>query len=264
MNNDKVVYITGGAQGIGRGMALGLLSRGYRVVIADLDREAGEACLAELGDCVEGASAPGDPKALSFQQVDVTDEDQVQASLEETLTRHGRLDGVINNAALADPFLGPIESLTLATWRKVIDTNLTGAFLTAKHAAQALRESRGAIVNIASTRALQSEPDTEAYAASKGGIVALTHALAMSLGPSVRVNAISPGWIEVGEWQKPSRRQAADLSADDHAQHPAGRVGEPHDIASMAAFLLSDEAGFITGQNFVVDGGMTRKMIYAD
>ncbi|RAR61594.1 hypothetical protein BCL93_105195 [Onishia taeanensis] len=94
--------------------------------------------------------------------------------------------------------------------------------------------------------------------------MALTHALAMSLGPAVRVNAISPGWIEVGEWQKPSRRQTAKLSVEDHAQHPAGRVGEPRDIASMAAFLLSDEAGFITGQNFVVDGGMTRKMIYAE
>lgn len=264
MNSAKVVYITGGAQGIGRGMALGLLSRGYRVVIADLDREAGEACLAELGECVKGQAVPGDPEALSFQQVDVTDEDQVKASLAETLARYGRLDGVINNAALADPFQGPVESLTLETWHKVLDTSLTGAFLTAKHAAQALRASQGVIVNIASTRALQSEPDTEAYAASKGGIVALTHALAMSLAPRVRVNAISPGWIEVGEWQKPSRRQTAELSAEDHAQHPAGRVGEPRDIASMVAFLLSDEAGFITGQNFVVDGGMTRKMIYAD
>ena len=264
MSNAKVVYITGGAQGIGRGLALGLLSRGYRVVIADLDREAGEACLVELGECIESQAVPGGPEALSFQQVDVTDEDKVKASLAETLTRHGRLDGVINNAALSDPFKGSIESLTLETWHKVLDTSLTSAFLTTKHAAQALRASRGAIINIASTRALQSEPDTEAYAASKGGIVALTHALAMSLGPEVRVNAISPGWIEVGEWQKPSRRQTAELSGEDHAQHPAGRVGEPRDIASMAAFLLSDEAGFITGQNFVVDGGMTRKMIYAD
>ncbi|WP_458524723.1 SDR family oxidoreductase [Onishia taeanensis] len=264
MNNARVIYITGGAQGVGRGMALGLMSRGYRVVIADHDREAGEACLEELCKEVPRQAVPGASEALSFQQVDVTDEDQVKASLEATLAQYGRLDGVINNAALADPFLGPIESLTLETWHKVLDTNLTGAFLTTKHAARALRERRGSIINIASSRALQSEPDTEAYAASKGGIVALTHALAMSLGPAIRVNAISPGWIEVSEWQKPSRRQAAELSAGDHAQHPAGRVGEPQDIASMAAFLLSDEAGFITGQNFVVDGGMTRKMIYAD
>jgi NAD(P)-dependent dehydrogenase (short-subunit alcohol dehydrogenase family) len=106
-------------------------------------------------------------------------------------------------------------------------------------------------VNIASTRALQSEPDTEAYAASKGGLVALTHALAMSLGPEVRVNCVSPGWIA----HEP-------VGKKDHAQHPAGRVGRPEDIAELVDYLLSDAAGFVTAQNFVVDGGMTRKMIY--
>ena len=106
-------------------------------------------------------------------------------------------------------------------------------------------------MNIASTRALQSEPDTEAYAASKGGLVALTHALALSLGPEVRVNCISPGWIA----HQPVRRK-------DHAQHPAGRVGQPQDVAELVAYLLSDAAGFVTGQNFVIDGGMTKKMIY--
>ena len=111
--------------------------------------------------------------------------------------------------------------------------------------------ARGAIVNIASTRALQSEPDTEAYAASKGGLVALTHALAMSLGPAVRVNCISPGWIA----HQPVRKK-------DHAQHPVGRVGRAEDVAEMVAYLLSDAAGFVTGQNFVIDGGMTKKMIY--
>jgi len=100
-----------------------------------------------------------------------------------------------------------------------------------------------------------SEPNTEAYAASKGGIVALTHALAMSLGPDVRVNCVSPGWIDV---------RGEHLRAEDHAQHPAGRVGVPEDIAALAAWLLGPESGFVTGAEFVVDGGMTRKMIYAD
>jgi NAD(P)-dependent dehydrogenase (short-subunit alcohol dehydrogenase family) len=126
-------------------------------------------------------------------------------------------------------------------------------FLMAKHAAAHLRRTRGAMVNIASTRALQSEPDTEAYAASKGGIVALTHALALSLGPEVRVNCVSPGWIDTG---------TAKLSRGDHLQHPVGRVGRPADVAALAAFLLSNAAGFATGQNYVLDGGMTRKMIY--
>jgi NAD(P)-dependent dehydrogenase (short-subunit alcohol dehydrogenase family) len=117
-----------------------------------------------------------------------------------------------------------------------------------------LRRTRGAIVNIASTRALQSEPNTEAYSASKGGLVALTHALAISLGPRVRVNCVSPGWIET--------RESARHSRAEHAQHPVGRIGRPEDVAEIVAFLLSDAAGFITGQNFIVDGGMTRKMIY--
>ncbi len=116
-----------------------------------------------------------------------------------------------------------------------IGVNLTGVFLMTKH------------------RALQSEPDTEAYAAAKGGVVALTHALAMSLGPRVRANCVSPGWIA---------HKARKLRKIDHAQHPAGRTGRPEDIAEMVAFLLSDAAGFVTGQNFVIDGGMTRKMIY--
>jgi NAD(P)-dependent dehydrogenase (short-subunit alcohol dehydrogenase family) len=122
----------------------------------------------------------------------------------------------------------------------------------AKYAAPFLRQAKGAIVNIASTRAMMSEPDSEAYAASKGGVVALTHALAVSLGPDVRVNCISPGWIET--------RKDAKHSDADRAQHPAGRVGVPQDIAELAAYLIS--AGFVTGQNVVVDGGMTKKMIY--
>jgi NAD(P)-dependent dehydrogenase (short-subunit alcohol dehydrogenase family) len=113
---------------------------------------------------------------------------------------------------------------------------------------------RGTILTIASTRAHQSEPNTEAYAASKGGLVALTHALAASLAPDVRVNCISPGWILT---------KGPAPSPQDHAQHWAGRVGTPQDIAAAAAFLLGPEAGFITGAEFVIDGGMTRKMIYA-
>jgi NAD(P)-dependent dehydrogenase (short-subunit alcohol dehydrogenase family) len=107
-----------------------------------------------------------------------------------------------------------------------------------------------------------SEPNTEAYSASKGGVVALTHALAVSLGPDVRVNCISPGWIETCEWKKRSARATPHHTDQDRAQHPVGRVGIPEDIASLAEHLLSERAGFVTGQNFVVDGGMTRKMIY--
>jgi NAD(P)-dependent dehydrogenase (short-subunit alcohol dehydrogenase family) len=109
-----------------------------------------------------------------------------------------------------------------------------------------------------------SEKNTFAYSASKGGIVALTHALAVSLGPDVRVNCISPGWIDTSEWKKKSKRRIAELSERDHKQHPAGRVGRPEDIASLVAFLISPESTFITGSNFIADGGMTRKMIYLE
>jgi hypothetical protein len=152
-----------------------------------------------------------------------------------------------------------LRQLTLSEWHTVLDTNLTAAFLFARAAEKPLRASRGAIVAIASTRALMSEPSTESYAASKGGLVALTHALAISLAPEVRVNCISPGWIVV------RREEEEKLRRKDHLQHPAGRVGCPEDIAEMAAFLLDrDRAGFVTGANFVVDGGMTRKMIYEE
>ena len=135
----------------------------------------------------------------------------------------------------------------------MLATNLASTFLLARAGEAMLRAAKGAIVTIASTRAHQSEPDSEAYAASKGGLVALTHALAASFAGDVRVNCISPGWILT---------KGAPPSPADEAQHWAGRVGRVEDIAAAVAFLLGAAAGFITGAELVVDGGMTRKMIY--
>jgi NAD(P)-dependent dehydrogenase (short-subunit alcohol dehydrogenase family) len=229
----ETVLVTGGARGIGRATAALLAARGYQVAVADV------------------AAPAGRRKPFFFHRTDVSSEPAVRACVRAVVKRFGRLDALVNNAGIAEPANGPLEKLSLAEWNRRIGTNLTGAFLMAKHCAPHLRAARGAIVNIASTRALQSEPQTEAYAASKGGLVALTHALAISLGPRVRVNCISPGWIA---HQRVGRK--------DHAQHPVGRVGRDEDVAELIAFLLSQAAGFATGQNFILDGGMTRKMIY--
>jgi NAD(P)-dependent dehydrogenase (short-subunit alcohol dehydrogenase family) len=201
---------------------------------------------------------------VRFIETDVASEASVEQAVRLTVDQFGRLDALVNNAGIAHPYNGPVDELSLEAWNRVIGVNLTGIFLCTKHAVPFLRRTRGAIVNIASTRAIQSEPNTEAYSAAKGGVVALTHALANSLGPDIRVNCISPGWISVSAWKKASQASQPNLSPIDHAQHPVGRVGTPEDIAALVAFLLSDRAGFITGQNFVVDGGMTTKMIYAE
>jgi NAD(P)-dependent dehydrogenase (short-subunit alcohol dehydrogenase family) len=243
----KVALVTGAAQGIGKGIAMLLAARGYQVAAADADAAAGRQL--DLPD-------------VCFIRCDVSRESSARACVREVVRRFRRLDALINNAGLAGPHTGPLEKLALEEWNRRIGVNLTGVFLMTKHAAPHLRAARGAVVNIASTRALQSEPDTEAYAASKGGVVALTHAMAMSLGPEVRVNCVSPGWIDVSRWKKKPARKSLKLSRADHAQHPVGRVGRPEDVAQLVAFLISDAAGFATAQNYVLDGGMTRKMIY--
>lgn len=249
---DKAILITGGAQGIGRGIAQAVLGAGGSVSIGDLDAEAGKACIEEwqVG-----------PRA-HFMVLDVAREASVRRWMAGALKHFGHIDGLVNNAGIAQPHASPLAELSLVAWNRYLATNLTGAFLCSKHALPQLREHVGAIVNIASTRALQSEADTEAYAASKGGLVAFTHALAVSTGPNVRVNAILPGWIATEAWRAPDQRATPRLSRRDHAQHPVGRVGTPEDIGALAVYLLSSQSGFVTGQAFVVDGGMTIKMQY--
>ncbi|WP_295245205.1 SDR family oxidoreductase [uncultured Brevundimonas sp.] len=224
----KKAIVTGGSGLIGTGVCDALLAKGWEVASFDLKPGEGEA---RHIDC------------------DLSDEDSVKQAF-ETLG-WSSLDLLVNNGGIADPVNGPLAQLSLADWRKTIDSHLTGAFLMSRAAIPLLNEG-GAIVNMISTRAFMSEPHTEAYAASKGALFALTHALAISEGPRIRVNAIAPGWISDSE----------DLRPVDHEQHPVGRVGRAEDIAGAVLYLA--EAGFVTGQVLTVDGGMTRKMIYAD
>ncbi|HYE57079.1 MAG TPA: SDR family oxidoreductase [Rhodothermales bacterium] len=245
--------VTGGANGIGKAIVQRLLEAGARVAFCDTDHEAGqatEAAYRRLGD-------------VRFIHADVAREESVAACVGTTVDAFGRLDGLVCNAAIADPEVPPVERLTLEGWNRVLAANLTGPFLCVKHAAPHLRAAGGSVVMMASTRAHMAEPDTEAYSATKGGLLGLTHALAISLGPEVRVNAILPGWIDVRAWQHGAGK-VPPLRKKDHRQHPAGRVGTPEDVAALAHFLLYGESGFITGAEFVVDGGMTRKMIYEE
>jgi NAD(P)-dependent dehydrogenase (short-subunit alcohol dehydrogenase family) len=242
MPTKPVALITGGAKGIGRAIARHLLSSGWQVGVIDLpDSGLRRAFSRQRGVLVvEG---------------DVRNEEVAFDAVDAMVHRYRRLDAVVSNAGIM--IRKPLHRLTLAEWHRVLDTNLTAAFLLARAAEQPLRRAHGAMVTIASTRALMSESNTESYSASKGGLVALTHALAISLAPDVRVNCVSPGWIETKDY--------AGLRRKDHKQHPAGRVGKPADVAELVGWLLdSERSGFVTGANFVIDGGMTRKMIYEE
>lgn len=236
---NRVAIVTGAGRGIGAAIAKHLSQGGWRVVVADVDPAAVAATAAATGGL--GLAC------------DVGEESGVETLVAESLRQCGRIDAIVSNAGINAN--GPLRETTIEAWNRVLAVNLTATFLLARTAEAELRSRRGCLVTIASTRAHMSEPDTLAYSASKGGLLALTHALALSLAPDVRVNCVSPGWIETGK--------SGALRGVDHAQHPAGRVGRPEDIAEAVGFLVSEAAGFVTGAEFIIDGGMTRKMIYA-
>lgn len=254
MSEPHTILITGAGNGIGRACLLHFHGAGWRVAGIDRDEEA----LAELQ-----AALPPDEALLL--PCDCADEDAVDRAIGELAGWLGDapLHCLVNNAGLADPYCGPLEDLALADWQRWIDASLTAAFLVSRAAVPLLRRAEEAsICNISSTRAVMSEPDSFAYAAAKGGLDALTHAMAVSLGPAIRVNAIRPGWIEVGPWQKAAKREEPDERPQDREQHPAGRIGRPEDIAGAIVWLHG--AGFVTGQAINIDGGMSVKMIYED
>lgn len=246
---NKHVIVTGGAQGIGRIVTEELLNNDYRVSIFDIDNEA-----------MEEIRPHFHKRSCACFITDVSNEVSVHSSIRAAVKKFGPAYGLVNNAVYE--LFKPMEELTLDEWNRAISTNLTGTFLCSKYLAPYLRETKGSIVNMCSTRAFQSEANTESYSASKGGIFSLTHAMAVSLAPDVRVNSISPGWIDVSAIKKKTIARQVVLSKEDHLQHPAGRVGNAWDIARMVLFLMDAENSFITGQNFTVDGGLTRKMIY--
>jgi len=242
---DKVAIITGAGKGIGRAIAMAYAAEGASVVIAEKDQVTG----AEAEKTITSAGG-----IACLIKTDISRPEEIAAMIKKATGLYGTIDILVNNAGLGR--WKPPSDLTVGEWDEVINTNLRGSFLCAREASVVMRQrGGGSIINIASTRALMSEPNSEAYAASKGGIVALTHALAASLAADkIRVNCISPGWIETGDYTR--------LRDIDHRQHFSGRVGKPDDIAHACLFLSSDENDFISGTNIIIDGGMTRRMIY--
>ncbi len=244
---EKVVLVTGGANGIGKAISQAFLNAGATVVVADVDAMNGETVVAEWKK---------DNLNAVFCKINLVDVAAIIKMFEDLVGRYGKIDVLVNNAGKG--IFKPLLELSVEEWDEVIQLNLRAAFVTSQQFAKYHEPNcYGRIINIASTRYLMSEPNSEAYAASKGGIVSLTHALALSLsGKGITVNAISPGWIENHHYEQ--------LRPSDHAQHPSKRVGKPEDIARACLFLADEQNDFITGQNIVIDGGMTKKMIYIE
>lgn len=226
MFHGKIAIVTGGAQGIGKCIAEEFKKNGAVVCVID-------------------------KKPNDYFTGDLAEEETLKRFAKQVIKDHGRVDYLINNAI---PLMKGISECSYEEFNYALRVGVTAPFYLTKLFLPYF-SSGAAIVNISSSRDRMSQPQTESYTAAKGGITALTHALAVSLAGKVRVNSISPGWID---------NAYTVYSGPDAVQHPAGRVGTPLDIANMVLYLCSDQAGFITGENICIDGGMTRQMIYHD
>ncbi|MBT2687800.1 SDR family oxidoreductase [Bacillus sp. ISL-47] len=239
----KTVIVTGAANGIGQGIAEAFAKKEANVVIADINEEKGRKLEESMKQ--QGISS-------LFIKADVKDETEISRLMAKSREAFGSIDILINNAGISKFY--SFFDMTVEMWDEVINTNLRSVFLCSREAAKKMNAG-SSIINISSTRAEMSESNTEAYSASKGGVSAITHALARTLAEKgIRVNCISPGWIETEDYEE--------LREIDHKQHLANRVGKPEDIARTCLFLADPESDFITGENITVDGGMTKKMIY--
>jgi NAD(P)-dependent dehydrogenase (short-subunit alcohol dehydrogenase family) len=232
MLTDKLVIVTGAAQGIGRSIAEHFKAEGARVIGLDLKEVE-----------IEG---------VEYRKCDVGNFEEVIQVFSGIQKDHGAIHVLINNAGVSE--FQSIWEVDEQDWDRILNTNLKSVFICSREAARYMSEDIRSIVNMASTRAFMSEPNTEIYSASKGGIFALTHSLAATLSEKgIRVNAIAPGWIHTG---------SEELREVDHTQHWSGRVGNGDDIARACLFLSDPRNSFITGECLNIDGGMTRKMIY--
>lgn len=238
------VFVTGGAEGIGKAIVEAFCQAGDQVAFCDRNEEAGKQTAQEAG--------------AIFFPVDVCHKEALESCMQQLFRQWGDIDCIINNVGISQ--FTPITEIGVEEFDAILSTNLRPVFITSRLLAihrqsQPLPNRYGRIVNISSTRRQMSEPGSEGYAASKGGIHSLTHALALSLADwHITVNSIAPGWIQTHDYER--------LRPEDHAQHPSQRVGKPEDIARACVFLCQAENDFINGENITIDGGMTKKMIY--
>jgi len=238
------VFVTGGASGIGRAIVESFRRTGCKVAFCDTDTIAGRNVSQSTGS--------------QFHPLDIADSIKLTTALDYVARNWGDIDVIINNAGIFR--YTPLTTTSVEEFDRIMAVNVRPIWITAgwlmKRRKETVNPYGGRIINICSTRQSMSEPDTEAYSASKGAVYSMTHALMASFsGTGVTVNSISPGWIHTTD---------TPLTETDHTQHPSGRVGNPEDIARICLFLSSPDADFINGENIVADGGMTRKMIYAD
>ena len=244
--SSKRVFITGGAEGIGKAIVEAFCLSGDQVAFCDINETAGQ----------ETAKATGS----IFHKVDVSDKDALESCIQRILSEWNDIDIIINNVGISQ--FSSITETSVEDFDKILSINLRPVFITSRLLAIHRKEQSspnpyGRIINICSTRYLMSESGSEGYAASKGGIYSLTHALALSLSEwNITVNSIAPGWIQTHDYDQ--------LQPEDHSQHPSRRVGKPEDIARMCLFLCEENNDFINGENITIDGGMTKKMIYLE
>jgi NAD(P)-dependent dehydrogenase (short-subunit alcohol dehydrogenase family) len=229
---NRVAVVTGGSNGIGKAIVEEFSRQGTRVAIIDLSSNSGNCEFYFCGDIAE--------------------EKNLQEFSSQVISKFGKIDFLINNAYHNNK--GILSGCSFSDFSYVLNVCVTAPYALARLFMNHFNDA-GAIVNISSTRAYMSQADTESYTAAKGGISALTHALAVSLSGRIRVNSISPGWIDTSY---------SEFSAEDKEQHPVKRIGKPEDIAKLTMFLCSEDSNFITGQDIIADGGMSRLMIYND
>ncbi len=242
----RVCIVTGGANGIGRCIAEEFIKEGCFVYAIDTDIVSGKRLAEKYGD-----------SKFRFYPGDIAKENVLDSFIDEVLKSHKSVDVLVNNACISR---GGLQDCSYDDFNYVLRLGVTAPFYLTKLLIPYFNKA-ASIVNISSTRAQMSQPNTESYTAAKGAISALTHAMSASLAGKVRVNSISPGWIDTGAYQHEDN-YVPNLSEEDSVQHPSGRVGVPNDIAQMVLYLCSEKAVFITGENITIDGGMTKQMIY--